>query len=73
MGTRYVLEMKCEKCGYVDDNVYFAPTCGFTNWVCENCGHEIDLCKNTGITYEDASNANVIDDAVKNLWRDLNG
>lgn len=65
MGTRYVLEMKCEKCGRVDDNVYFAPTCGFVDWECE-CGNVVDLSKHTGISYEDASNADVINDIIEN-------
>ena len=70
MGTRYVLEMKCEKCGRVDDDVYFAPTCGFVEWQCI-CGHVVDLCKNTGISHEEASNINVISDIVENLKQEI--
>jgi hypothetical protein len=58
MGTRYYLEIICPKCGLLDVDVYFAPTCGFTDWECGKCGTNIDLCKHTGITYEDASKVN---------------
>ena len=61
MGDRYFLVMTCPRCGWFDDDVYFAPTCGFTDWTCEKCGHKIDLCKHTGISYEDASNAGIIE------------
>ncbi len=64
MGTRYVLELKCEKCGRVDDDVYFAPTCGFVEWTCE-CGHTVNLYDNTGITYEESSNVDIINDIIK--------
>jgi len=55
MGTRYHLQITCPKCGILDDDVYYAPTCGFTDWTCE-CGHKIDLELWTGISYEEASN-----------------
>jgi len=71
MGTRYVLEMKCKKCGHIDDNVYFAPTCGFLEWQCEKCGNVVDLCHKTGISYEDASNINVIKDIIKNIIKNM--
>lgn len=56
MGTRYILEVKCPKCGALDDGVYYAPTCGFTTHEC-TCGNVIDLEEYTGVSYEDASNA----------------
>ena len=60
MGDRYILQITCPRCGTKDDEVYFAPTCGFTEWRCPNCKYQIDLCKYTGITYEDASNVDLI-------------
>jgi hypothetical protein len=66
MGTRYVLEMECEKCGVVDDDVYFAPTCGFVEWQCI-CGHVVNLSKHTGISHEEASNINVIENTIKDM------
>lgn len=56
MGDREILEITCPKCGQEDDDVYFAPTCGFDDWECPGCGYVLDLCKHTGISYEDASN-----------------
>ena len=54
MGDRYILKIICPKCKTEDPEVYFAPT----------CGHKIDLCKHTGISYEDASNAGIIEDLM---------
>lgn len=55
MGTRYFITVKCPVCGYQDQDVYYAPTCGFVDWTC-GCGHVVDLEELTGISYEDASN-----------------
>lgn len=56
MGDRYFLSVvTCPECGAAEYDVYYAPTCGFTEWVCW-CGTEVDLVKYTGISYEDASN-----------------
>lgn len=59
MGDRYILTVKCPKCGLVDDDVYYAPTCGFTEHKCA-CGSVIDLEEWTGISYEDCSNRDEI-------------
>jgi len=56
MGDRYHLTMTCPKCGSYDDDVYFAPTCGFTEWTCPDCKHVVDLEELTGISYDEASN-----------------
>lgn len=64
MGDRYYLDMVCPTCGEKEDDVYFAPTCGFVEWVCQGCGHVVDLHKYTGISYEDASNADLIEDLI---------
>jgi len=57
MGERFFLEITCPECGFHDDDVYYAPTCQITEWECEQCGHIVDLEEYTGISYEDASNA----------------
>jgi len=65
MGTRYFLEVTCPKCGFHDDDVYYAPTCGFDTWICLQCHHEVDLEELTGISYEDASNIDLIEEIVQ--------
>ena len=57
MGNRWILRVTCPECGFVDDDVYYAPTCGFVEWKCPKCGHVVDLQEETGISPEDASNA----------------
>lgn len=54
MGDRYFLTMVCPKCGLVDLDCYFAPTCGWVDWKCK-CGHIVDLVEFTGITADMAS------------------
>ncbi len=56
MGDRYFLTVTCPQCKHTEDEVYYAPTCGFTDWDCPKCGAKVDLEKMAGITYEDASN-----------------
>ncbi len=68
MGDRYFLEMTCLKCGLKDLDVYFAPTCGFTEWKCK-CGHTVDLVEFTGITAEMASNADEIKAMIAEIKR----
>ena len=51
MGDRYTLQVEC-KCGYKDDDVWYAPTCGFLYWTCPKCKKEIDLEKYSGIDAE---------------------
>ena len=69
MGDRYFLEMICPKCGNKEEEVYFAPTCGFVDWKCDKCGHIVDLVKLTGITAEMASNAKEIKDLCDEIVR----
>lgn len=57
MGTRYILTVTCPNCGFEDDDVPFAPTCGFVDWKCPQCSRVVNLVALTGITYEDASSA----------------
>jgi len=56
MGDRYYINVMCPMCGTVEEDVYYAPTCGFLGWECLNCGEGVDLEEYTGITKEDASN-----------------
>lgn len=70
MGDRYILEITCPKCGLHDSDVAFAPTCGFTKWYCETCGHKIDLVKYMGISRKDASNADEIQEIISKLAPD---
>lgn len=69
MGDRYFLTVKCPQadCGYVEHEVYYAPTCGFVEWHCPKCKTIVDLEKETGITYEDASNRDEIEQIVKDI------
>jgi ribosomal protein S27E len=68
MGDRYFLTVTCPKCIFLDDDVYYAPTCeGFTEWECPSCGHIIDLAEYTGISKEDASNKAEIEEICK-IW-----
>lgn len=64
MGDRYHLQIECPECGFDDPDVYFAPTCGFVDWVCGGCGHVANLADLTGISYDDASNADLIIQAI---------
>ena len=70
MGDRYFLEVACPRCGYYDDNVYFAPTCGFEEWTCPLCRYVVDLEELTGISYDDASNAAEIETQLDNLVKE---
>lgn len=78
MGDRYIIEIVCPKCGKKDSEVYFAPTCGFTEWACPLCKSIINLCEYTGVTHEMASNLDVIeslcdsDDLFSTMLEDFN-
>jgi len=61
MGDRYILTVVCPECGTEDDDVFYAPTCGFVTHKCSGCGIELDLEKYTGITYSDVSNAELLE------------
>ena len=74
MGERYILEVLCPNCGILHDNIPYAPTCGWIEFVCSNCKHCVDLTEYTGISYEDASNADImkqIIDEVTEEWVEL--
>jgi hypothetical protein len=65
MGDRYLITVKCSECGFIEGEVYYAPTCGFTDWNCPKCNHKVDLENYTGISYKDASNKELIEKIVK--------
>ncbi len=67
MGDRYYIQVKCPKCSFLDNDVYYAPTCGFLDWICPKCNLKVDLEKYTGITYEEASNKDLIEEKIKEL------
>ena len=67
MGDRYFLTVHCAQCGQRNHDVYYAPTCGFTDWDCPKCGLSVDLEKLTGISYEDASNLKEIEEIVEQI------
>jgi len=60
MGSRYFIDVTCPKCRHIEYNVWYAPTCGVTKWKCPECNKVVDLEKYTGITKEEASNADII-------------
>ena len=66
MGDRYILTVTCPKCGTVNNDVYYAPTCGFLTYKC-NCDNVIDLGKYSGISCEDASNRAEIEILIRTL------
>ena len=37
MGERIILIRDCIYCGKTNDEIYFAPTCGFFTFKCEKC------------------------------------
>ena len=64
MGYRYFLTITCPECGKIDNDVYYAPTCGVVMHGCTGCGHITDLEKLTGISYQDASNLEEIKKSI---------
>lgn len=64
MGDRYFFLMTCPLCGARND-VYYAPTCGFLTHTCTNCGATVDLEKYTGISAEDASNLDAVNEIIR--------
>lgn len=40
MGDRITLIRDCIYCGHANDDIYFAPTCGFLTFKCEKCKKE---------------------------------
>jgi len=69
MGTRYILEVECPECGFLDGDVYFAPTCGFTEWKCPKCDSVVNLVERTGVTPADASSADEMRALIASMRR----
>lgn len=65
MGDRYILTVRCIKCGTKEEDVYYAPTCDFTHTICSKCGYITDLADYTGISYEDASNRDLLKSIIE--------
>ena len=64
MGERYYVTVKCPKCGFTENDVYYAPTCGIISWECPKCEYVVNLEEYTGISYEEASNLDIIQKIV---------
>ena len=60
-----ILEVECPVCFYMIDDVYFVPTCGFIDCVCSECNTIIDLYDYTGMTYDDCSNTDLIENELR--------
>ena len=71
MGDKYILCVTCPTCGLIDNDVYYAPTCGFTDWECPECKTVVNLEKYSGISYEDASNEKEIRKAIFDAVNEL--
>lgn len=67
MGDRYELTVKCPQCGFADDDVWYAPTCGCMIWDCPKCKTIVDLEKYSGISAEGCANTLVGVDSVRRL------
>ena len=65
MGNRYFIDVQCPRCSYVNEDVYYAPTCCVTEHTCSSCGETINLAAYTGISAEDASNRDEIERIVR--------
>ena len=71
MGDRYYLnDVKCE-CGYKEDEVYYAPTCGIITWECPKCQKVINLEKYSGINAEGCATTDIGIKSVKRLKQEI--
>lgn len=62
MGDRYYLELDCAYCGHRDVDVYYAPTCGFSTFLCPKCKkHNFIAPDFTSKKVEDVGDQEVID------------
>ncbi len=53
MGDRYILSMRCPKCGGLNEDIYYAPTCGFETFKCKNCSVENEIYYGFGVKCSD--------------------
>ena len=66
MGDRYYLTVKC-KCGFEEQDVYYAPTCGFEEWKCPKCDIIVNLEEYSGISKKSCSNKEIIEKIIEKL------
>ncbi len=52
MGTRYYVHLNCAHCNKMNEEIYYAPTCGFVNFHCKVCGKENGIDMNFTATKE---------------------
>jgi Zn ribbon nucleic-acid-binding protein len=52
MGDRYIFTVDCLKCGFHDDDAYYAPSCGFTTWRCLECGYRAEILDTIHLGHE---------------------
>ena len=71
MGNRYFITVQCPHCPTIENDVYYAPTCGFVDWNCPDCNTRVNLEKYTGISYKDASNEKEIRKAIFDAVNEL--
>lgn len=43
MGDRYILELRCDWCGEMNDEVWYAPSSNATDFVCRFCDKPNDI------------------------------
>ncbi len=67
MGDRYYLSVKCKKCDFVEEDVWYAPTCGVITTKCPKCNHQTNLEEYSGINAESCANTEYGLKAVKDL------
>lgn len=71
MGDRYTMEVTCKKCGHVDDDAWYAPTCGAITTKCEKCGYVTDLEEYSGIDAVGCANTEYGVKAVEDIKKSL--
>jgi len=85
MGDRYELIKACAYCGEVNEDIWYAPTCGSFTFDCEKCSKEnfintdFEVKKMSDVTYDDvywavnnASNMmdeKQIEECAKDYWK----
>lgn len=72
MGDRYIITVTCQKCSYIDNDVYYAPSCGFTQWTCPQCHsvYEIEEQQFTLIPRVVSVNSNAYYLGTRHITRD---
>lgn len=73
MGNRYILVVRCKKCGFIDNDVWYAPTCAVMTWCCPKCSHITDLEEYSGIDAESCANTDAGVKSVRRLKEKIKG